>query len=161
MKVVQFLPYFPPHTWWLENIAQNIAINMMKYTDVEMLIITSDIWQKKKWYYEYEENWYKVICIPSFNIVPNFPCFKFWTKWYRKTMEELKKFNPDVIHTHTRFFLQTFHWWIRAKKHNKKWIHSEHGSWFVTWIWKIKEIIARIYDQIFWRFVFSKTDKII
>lgn len=161
MKVVQFLPYFPPHTGWVENVAQNIAKNITKYTNAEMLVITSDIWQKNKWYNKYAENWYDVICVPSFNIIPNFPCYKFWTKWYRKAMKELKKYNPDVIHTHTRFFLQTFHGWVWAKFHNKKRIHTEHWSWHVKWIWWIKELVARIYDQTLWRLVFSFADKII
>ena len=161
MKVVQFLPYFPPHTWGLENVAQNIAKNLIKYTDSKVLVITSDIWQGKKWYHKYKEYWYEVICVPSFNIVPSFPCYKFRTRDYRKAMKELKKYNPDVIHTHTRFFLQTFHGWLWAKIHHKKWVHTEHGSGFVTWIWKIKEIIAWIYDQTLWRLVFSLADKVI
>ena len=161
MKVVQFIPYFPPHTWWLENVAQNIAKNLIKYTDAEVLIITWDVWQKERWYHKYTENWYEVICIPAFNIVHHFPCFKVWTKWYRKAMSDLKKYNPDVIHTHTRFFLQTFHGWLWAKFHHKKRVHTEHGSGFVTWIWKIKELIARIYDQTLWRLVFGLTDKIV
>ena len=161
MKVVQFLPYFPPHTWGVENVAQNIAKNLIKYTDAQILIITSDIWQKERWYHKYSENGYEVICIPAFNIVPHFPCYKFWTRGYRKAMKELKKYNPDVIHTHTRFFLQTFHWWLWAKFYHKKWIHTEHGSWHVKWIWWIKEFIARIYDQTLWRLVFWCADKIV
>ena len=161
MKVAEFLPYFPPHTWGLENVAQNIAKNLIKYTDVQMLIITSDIWQKERWYQKYSENGYEVICIPAFNIIPHFPCYKFWTRGYRKAMKELKKYNPDVIHTHTRFFLQTFHWWLWAKLHHKKWVHTEHGSWYVKWIWWIKEFIARIYDQTLWRLVFWGADKIV
>lgn len=161
MKIAQFIPYFPPHTWWLENIAQNISKNLMKYTDAKVLIITSDVWQKNKWYYKYSENWYDVICVPSIEIVPYFPCFKFRTKDYKSAIEELNIFNPDVIHTHTRFFLQSIHWWLRAKFHHKKWIHTEHGSWHAKWIWKIKEFIARIYDQIFGRLVFWLADKIV
>jgi len=81
MKVVQFLPYFPPHTWGLENVAQNIAKNLTKYTDADVLIITSDIWQKERWYHKYAENWYEVITVPAFNIIPHFPCYKFRTRW--------------------------------------------------------------------------------
>ena len=161
MRVVQFLPYFPPHTGWVENISQNIANNIIKYTDAQILIFTSDIWQNVKWYHRYSENWYEVICVPSFEIIYNFPCFKFWTRGCRKAMKDLKKFNPDVIHTHTRFFLQTFHWWLWAKFHHKKWVHTEHGSGFVTWIWKVKEAIAWLYDQTLWRLVFSLADKIV
>lgn len=161
MKIAQFLPYFPPHTWGLENVAQNIAKNLIKYTDTKVLIITSDVWQNKRWYNKYTENWYEVICVPAFNIIPNFPCYKFWTRGYRKAMHDLRKYNPDVIHTHTRFFLQTFHGWLWAKLHHKKWIHTEHGSGYVKWVWWIKELIARIYDQTLWRLVFGLADKIV
>ena len=161
MKVVQFLPYFPPHTWGLENVAQNIAKNLVKYTYAKMLIITSDIWQKEKWYHKFSQDGYEIIAVHSFEFVPYFPCFKFWTKWYRNALKELKNYNPDVIHTHTRFFLQSFHWGLWAKFHHKKRVHTEHGSWYVKWIWWAKEAIAWIYDQTLWRLVFWLADKIV
>jgi len=46
--------------------------------------------------------------MPAFDIIPNFSVPKFWTKRYWQVLKEVKKWNPDVIQTHTRFFLATF-----------------------------------------------------
>ncbi|MBQ2600408.1 hypothetical protein II582_03425 [bacterium] len=49
-----------------------------------------------------------MLVIPAFDIIPNYPVPKFWTKDYWKVIKQVKKWNPDVIQTHTRFFLATF-----------------------------------------------------
>ncbi|MBQ7074752.1 hypothetical protein IJM86_07070 [bacterium] len=49
-----------------------------------------------------------MLVIPAFDIIPNYPVPKFWTKQYRNIIKKVKNRNPDVIQTHTRFFLATF-----------------------------------------------------
>lgn len=161
IKVVQILPYFPPHTWWLEMVAKNISKYLVSHTETDVINITSDIGQKRKWYHCYQEDWYEVICLPSFNIVHHFPCYKFWHKSFWQVLKKIKKHKPDIIQTHTRFFLQTFLWWILAKFLWAKWVHVEHGSWFVTGIVRWKKICARFYDQILGRLIFLWANKIV
>ncbi len=161
IKVVQILPYFPPHTWWLEMVAQNISKYLVSHTDTDVINITSDIGQKKKWYNSYQEDGYEVICLPSFNIVHHFPCYKFWDKSFWQVLKKIKKYKPDIIQTHTRFFLQTFLGGILSKFWWAKWVHVEHGSGFVTWIVWWKKLCARLYDQILGRLIFLWANKII
>lgn len=161
IKVLQVLPYFPPHTWWLEMVAQNISKYLVSETETEVINITSDIWQKKRGYQTYKEDGYEVICLPSFNIIHHFPCYKFRDKSFWKTIKTIKEYKPDVIQTHTRFFLQTFLWGILAKFMWAKWVHVEHGSGFVTWIVWWKKMAARIYDQTLGRIIFIWANTIV
>lgn len=156
------LPYFPPHLWWLEMVSQEIAKYLVHYhNDVDIINVTSDISQRQRWYHIYHENWYEVICIPSFDIVPHFPCPKFRLPSFWQALKKIKTIQPDIIQTHTRFFLQTLLWGILAKLRRKKWIHVEHGSGFVVGIVWRKKMFAWLYDQTIGRMVFRCCDQIV
>lgn len=172
MKVLQFTPFFPPHKGWLEIVAENISKYLVKGKYSEVINITSSIGQEsniqklpkiifKKETIGYHINDYQVITIPSIEIVHNFPCPKFRKKQFRTTMRYIKIQKPDIIQTHTRFFLQTFLGWIIAKRLKKPRVHVEHGSWFVTGIIRWKKLAARLYDQTLWRLAFTLSNKII
>lgn len=172
IKIAQFTPYFSPHKWGLEMIAETISKYLVegKYSDI--INITSSIWQSEylsshsKVVYKNINIWYtvdgyKVIVVPSFEIVHNFPCPKFRTSEFRLILQYLKKENPDIIQTHTRFFLQTLLGWIVAKWLKKLRVHVEHGSGYVGWYaWYIK-FFAWLFDVTFWLLIFRQADKII
>ena len=81
MKVVQFLPYFPPHTWWVETVAEEFSKYFVSENCWEVLNVVFSVWQEE-WVKEYEKDWYKVLVMPAFDIIPNYPVAKFWTKDY-------------------------------------------------------------------------------
>lgn len=156
------LPYFPPHLWWLEMVSQEIAKYLVHYhNDVDIINVTSDISQRQRWYHIYHENWYEVICIPSFDIVPHFPCPKFRLPSFWQALKKIKTIQPDIVQTHTRFFLQTFLGGMLAKFRWIKRVHVEHWSWFVTWIPLFKKIVAWLYDQTLGRLVFRCCDQVV
>lgn len=161
IKILQITPYFPPHLWWVEMVSQNISKYLVKYHNVEVINMTSDIDQEKRWYHKHHKDGYEILTIPSFDIVHHFPCFKFWTASFWKALKEIKKEKPDIIQTHTRFFLQTFFGGILAKIWWIKWVHVEHGSWYVTGIPLFKKLVAWIYDQTLGRLVFALCNRII
>lgn len=76
----------------------------------------------------YDKDGYKVLIMPAFDIISNYPFPKFWQKQFWSVLSEVKQRNPDIIQTHTRFFLSTFIGGICAKFWKKKWVHVEHGS---------------------------------
>ncbi len=171
MKVIQFTPYFPPHKWGLEVVAENIGKYLVSGHHAEVINITSSVWQPKEKQHQliifewehigYKINGYQVVTIPSFEIVHNFPCPKFWTKQFRNIMEYIKIQKADIIQTHTRFFLQTFMGGIIAKCLKIPQVHVEHGSGHVTGIAGRKKAAARLYDQTFGRLAFAMSDRII
>lgn len=119
MKIVQFLPYFPPHKWWLETHAQQWASWFVKKWFGEVLNVVSSIdqnlelrtnkmssdfsgienWELKELLYDknwniiwYRENWYKVLVMPCIDIVYGFPFPKFWTKDFWNVLFEVRNF---------------------------------------------------------------------
>jgi len=180
INIIQFMPYFPPHKWWVETVWQEIAnywtekgywnfINVI--TEFEQEKILNNKIDMQPIIYEseviwYTKDWYDVIVMPSLEIINNFPIYKFWTKKYKVINRYLKdeiwedKNNFRVI-THTRFFLTSLIWWIFAKKNKLKWIHIEHWSDYVKLSSKLKTKLSIIYDKIFWKWIFKKADKLL
>ncbi len=161
IKILQITPYFPPHLWWVEVVSQNISKYLAKYHEVDVVNMTSDIGQPKRGYHVDHKDGYEVVTVPSFDIVHHFPCFKFRASWFWKALRHIKNHKPDIIQTHTRFFLQTFFGGILAKIRWIKRVHVEHGSWYVTGIPLFKKIVAWIYDQTLGRLVFGCCNKVV
>ena len=160
MKVVQFLPYFPPHKWWLETVAEEFSKYFVSAWCWEVINIVFWVGQEEG-VKEYEKDLYKVLVIPAFDIISNYPFPKFWSKDYWKIIKKVKKRNPDIIQTHTRFFLSTFIWGWCARRWKKKWIHIEHGSDYIQVSSWFTNKVAYIYDRIIWKRVFRKANVIV
>jgi hypothetical protein len=174
LNIIQFMPYFPPHKWWLETVWQEIWTNWSKHDlGVFINVVTSF---NQEWeidnlvIFEWENIWYKKnnithLVIPSFEIINNFPMYKIWDKKTKLVFEYLKEqINVSseqqewLVITHTRFFLTSLFGWIFARKNKLKWIHIEHWSDYVKLWSKFKSKISYIYDRIFWKWIFKKAD---
>ena len=103
VKIVQFLPYFPPHKWGLETVAEEFSKYFVSEKCWEVLNITFSVGQKS--FQSYEQDGYKVLILPAFDFIHNYPFPKFWTPQFRSVLKQVKKRNPDIIQTHTWFFL--------------------------------------------------------
>lgn len=172
MKILQFTPYYSPHKWWLEIVAQTISQYLVEEQFSEVINVTSSVKQEEylsiypKIIYKNSQIWYtidgyQVIVIPSFEIVHNFPCPKFWQLKFRSILRYLRNQKTDIIQTHTRFFLQTMLGWIVAKVFKKKRVHVEHGSWFVGWYPVYIKFFAWLFDVTVWLWIFRQSDAII
>jgi glycosyltransferase involved in cell wall biosynthesis len=77
--------------------------------------------------------------------------------------QSIAKTNPDVLWTHTRFFATSFlaGWYFKRKFPNRIWIHLEHGQNFVVHKRKIIRVLARMWDEIIGRWIFSHADRVI
>lgn len=185
-NIIQFLPYFPPHKWWLETVAQELVSFYVAWWYGNVINVVFDVWQdyhNEKYEYifnqnnekiGYKQNGYIVYLLPAFDIIPNFPVPKFWKKEF---WEVLKIINPSlilplnlkegdnnekyIVQTHTRFFLSSLLWWLFAKYYKLKWVHIEHGSDYVKLWSKFKSKISYIYDRIIWAWIFAYADKIV
>lgn len=169
MKILQVLPYFPPHSGGLEQVAEKISKYFVKGNYGEIVNLVFSVGQSRSFAgqikdlesWTYEKDGYKVIILPAFDLVYSFPFPKFWKKEFREGIKQARKFNPDIIQTHTRFFISSFLGGFLAKKWKKKWVHVEHGGGFVDDIAWWKKGIAWLYDQSLGRLVFRWADKII
>lgn len=156
-RVVHFAPYFPPHPGWLEMYAKEWAEN---YTKIwwEILVATFSSGQKEK---TRNQDGYQVVVLPAFDIVHNFPFPKFWLPSFWKGLSLVKKYQADIIHTHTRFFLSTLLWGLFARFYRIPWIHIEHGSGFVVTSRKFIASMSRLYDNTIWKWCLLHADSVI
>ncbi len=172
MKILQFTPYLAPHKWGLEKVAETISKYLVDWKYTKIINITSSILQEehfqiyptikyKNTIIWYQKDNYEIISLPSFEIVHNFPCPKFWKKDFRTILQYIKSQKPDIIQTHTRFFLQTMLGWIIAKRLKKTRVHIEHGSGYVTGYATYIKLCANIFDNTIGRRIFRQADKIV
>jgi len=174
ISIIQFMPYFPPHKWWVETVWEEIwkywiknklwnLINIVTEFDQRKFIKNDNIifykWEEI-WYYN---DWYEILVVPSIEIINNFPVYKIWSKKYKLIIEYLlwkisTEYNSFRVITHTRFFLTSLIWWLFAFNNNIKWVHIEHWSDYVKLSSKIKSYISFVYDKIIWNWIFQKAD---
>jgi len=172
INIVQFLPYFPPHKWWLETHSEQWWIYWKKNNLWEVYNIITDFNQEEQleknenivfkntviWY---KKDWVENLVCPSLEIINNFPIYKIWNKKYKLIIKYLEGENIDIAITRTRFFLTSFIWWIFAIKRKIRWIHIEHWSDYVKLNSKFKNLIAKIYDKLIWKWIFKKADVLV
>ncbi len=185
INTIQFLPYFPPHKWWLETVAEEFSKFYVAKDYGEVINVVFDVGQNefisklsssdlirgsnKSIPIWYKQKWYIVYLLPAFDLISNFPVPKFWKKEFWEILTSplapllIGDGNKDkiIVQTHTRFFLSSLLWWLFSKYHKLKWVHVEHWSDYVKLWSKIKSKIAYIYDRIIWKWIFKNSDKIV
>lgn len=160
MKVLQFLPYFPPHIWGVEAFAKERSSAFSEQKKWKLINVVFSLGQPEN-LTSYEQDGYRVIILPAFELISNFPVPKIRSPTFWSQIQKIKAEKADIIQTHTRFFLSTFLWWLLAKLRKIKRIHIEHGSGFVKGLSRRKTAFARCYDQIFWRLIFRLADSLV
>ena len=153
INVIQFLPYFPPHKWGLETNVQEWWKWWVKkwYWKVFNIITDFDqdisLWNQIVFEWKiiwYEDSWLENFIVPSFEIISNFPVYKFWSKEYRTILKYVKTKNIELVISRTRFFLTSFIWWIYAKLNKINWMHIEHWSDYVKLNSSFKQNILQL-----------------
>lgn len=159
-RVAQFLPYFPPHKGGLENVAAEWSKAFVQEPAGSVLNVTFSVGQPAGvTSYQHEDA--TILIIPAFEVITNFPFPKFWKKQFWQVLQEVRAWNPDIIQTHTRFFLSTALGGICAKKWKMPWVHIEHGSGYVIAGSTLVSTVAKWYDRTLGKWVFRKANSII
>lgn len=183
INIIQFLPYFPPHKgglethaeewgkWWVKkwygevynvvtDFDQDIYLGDDEYE--EIFINGEEIW--------YRKDWCDILVVPSIELISNFPVYKVWSKKYKVIKMYLEsKINASKLNkeeqfmaiSRTRFFTTSFVWWLFARKNKIKWTHVEHGSDYVKLSNVLKNVIAKVYDRIIWKWIFKNADGVV
>ena len=175
MIILKFSPYFPPHKWWLESHIEERSQWWIKKKYGKVINITTPMWQEnaikeyptisyKSKIIWYKKDWYEIVILDAFDLIPVFPFPKFRSKNFWITINYLKQsckwYNKKdiIVNTHTRFFLTSLLWWIFAKRYWFKRIHIEHWVDFVKLASKFKTTIAWIFDQTIGRRIFKNSN---
>lgn len=159
IKVLQIYCYdYTIHAGGLEKIAQTLRQWLNKVSDIIVTDLTSDM--VNAWVIA-DTKYTDVIHMPSLEIVSWYPIPKFRSSKFWQILRQIKNYKPDIIQTHTRFFLYTLLWGMLAKARWIKRIHVEHGSGFVTWYPRYITCIARLFDWTVGLWIFRYADRIV
>jgi hypothetical protein len=79
MTILQFTPYFPPHTGGLENYALAWSRAFLKYRKGKVINITFSPGQTiSSGFYDHPDG-YRVLVLPAVEIIPNYPFPALWS----------------------------------------------------------------------------------
>lgn len=155
-KILVYAPYYPPHLGGLENYALELNTHLLELGhSVTVFTPNLPIQPSSK---GISSN-ITVIRYPAFELVSNFPAPKFWSLEFWRLWQGVVHDNPQVIITHTRFFLSSILGLAHSKIRRAPWIHVEHGSWYVMVANPFTSFCARIYDEILGRLVLKNSSQ--
>ncbi len=160
IHLIQFLPYFPPHKGGLEDVAEWISSEYQTAGYGNVLNVTFSVGQLQS-HGSYNTNGARVIVLPAFDLVKNFPVPKIWSPEFWQALREIREFGGDIVQTHTRFFLSSFLGGIYAKLRRKKWVHIEHGSGYVVSDQKLVTFFSRFFDRTIGSWILRHADHVI
>lgn len=153
--------YFPPHIGGLETHVDEFAKYLSQDPAFEVSILAPNIPQVSSFEIRYGR--VKVFRYPAFELIPNYPVPKLWSRDFWRFFSWAYRTDFDIIMTRTRFFASSLLGLILAKLRRKKrfLLHVEHGSSYVVLTSRIKSGLAHLYDKIFGKLLFRKADLVI
>jgi len=144
MKILAFVPYYPPHIGGLENYAEELDKHLsLKGTNV---VVFTPRLPGNSPENETDASGVRIIRFPAFEIVTNYPLPKFWLPKFWRMYHELFRESFELTLSHTRFFNTSMMACAYHKVKNIPWLHIEHGSAFVELSNKLTSLISRGYD---------------
>jgi len=158
-RILIFSPYYKNHVGGLESFVEEFDEKLLETNNFGITLITSLIPDNQA-ELESGKN-VKIIRLPFFDLIPNFPVPKFWSCKFWRGYSSLFKDNYSAVISHTRFFLTSLMAGYLAKKNKIKWIHFEHGSDFVQTKNVFVSFMSRIYDYSLGRLVLRQADEIV
>lgn len=157
LKILDFSPYYPPHTGGLEKYAEELHQNLAK-NNCHVTVFTSRI--PKSAPKEELGPKIKIIRYPAFDIIFCYPLPCIWKKEFWDQWKKINKTKFDIAVSTVRFFVQPLMALRFAKKHKIPLLHIEHCSDYVKNKFFIS-LISRIVDMTIGRFSLSRADRIV
>lgn len=154
MKILHVTPHFWPFEGGLENLVQQISSHQVRSHEVSVLTISHD----KSLPAEEIRNGIRIFRVSGKNI--------FSLGYFAPEQDFcniLAEINPDVLFTHTRFFLTSFvaGRFFRVNFPHRQWIHVEHGQNSIVSRNPIIYTGAWVIDRSLGRWIFQNANKIV
>lgn len=158
MRILVFSPYYPPHVGGLEAHAKELNDELcQKGFTVE--VFTPQLPQSSD--AEERAGLVAITRFPAFEIIPNYPLPKLWLPAFWQMLAAFRKTKPDIIISHTRFFITSLMALVAAKVKKVPWVHIEHGSDFVHLNSVFFRKIALFFDHTLGVMVLKSASKIV
>jgi glycosyltransferase involved in cell wall biosynthesis len=104
---------------------------------------------------------YVVVRYPAFELIPNFPVPKVWTRGFWRALRSIGLADHDVYVSHTRFFLSSAFALGCAWVSSRPLLHVEHGSDYVQLSGRLPRAAARVYDLSLGKLVLRRADAVV
>ena len=158
MNILLISPLYPPNVGGLQNYCEEIGKEFAKKGHTITIFTTQT---PKEGAHTENIDGVHIIRFPVFEIIPNYPIPKIWTKTFWKDIEYIRNKEWDVALSMTRFFITTPMTWILTRTKKIPWVHVEHGSDFVKLNNPIYTAIAKLYDYTLGAGMIKKADYVV
>ena len=159
-SVIHFSTYFLPHIWGTEHYVSG-WINEYIQNWWEVAVVTFPYKNQELSHNKQPSSGYEVLYLPSLEPIEGFPIPNIFSFTFWKQIKRIKNINPDIIHTHTRFFLISLIGGMVARNIGAKWIHIEHSADTLFARTKILTFFGTIYDTLIGSFLLKKAKHIV
>lgn len=144
-EIIVFPAFYPPHIGGMEFFAHELNLRLSQ--NGQKITIFAPNFSKTKFIPPDEmTKGITIIDYPAFEIIPNFPCPKFWQISFWSRLRELFRQPFDVTISHTRFFIASFLALCFARLRHIPLIHIEHGSSSVQSNSSLITFVSSFYD---------------
>jgi len=157
MKILHVTTHFLPFAGGLEQFVWDLACSQSKHHHVTVLTLAhlSNLPSQEK------KNGVHIIRHSSFSVLRDqyrwpFPSFA----------QAIDRIRPDIVFTHTRFFVTSFLAGkkvlaLRKKRFRVRWIHVEHGQNAVLTANEIVRFFALVWDKTIGKWIFRHADRVV
>jgi glycosyltransferase involved in cell wall biosynthesis len=151
LRLLVFSPYFPPHRGGLEGYVSDLDAALLDFGDVESITVFTPRLPADAPPIEGRGGRHVVVRYPAFELIPNFPVPKVWSRGFRRARRSVSASKHDVYVSHTRFFLTSALALLCARLRGKPLLHVEHGSDYVQLNSLVLRRLAWAYDRLIGR----------
>jgi glycosyltransferase involved in cell wall biosynthesis len=161
LRLLIFSPYFPPHVGGLEGYVSDLDDVLLSSGEVDAITVFAPRLPPEGAAAEDRGGGYTVVRYPAFELIPNFPVPKVWTREFWRVLRALRPSGHDVFVSHTRFFLSSLLALACARSASRPLLHVEHGSDYVQLNGRLTRLAARVYDLVLGRLLLRRADGVV
>ncbi|HST34304.1 MAG TPA: glycosyltransferase family 4 protein [Solirubrobacteraceae bacterium] len=161
LRLLVFSPYFPPHVGGLEGYVSDLDQVLLDGGQVEAITVFAPRLPPDSAPVERRSDRHLVVRYPAFELIPNFPVPKLWSRAFWSALRSAAPKRHDLFVSHTRFFLSSTLALACARVLRRPLLHVEHGSDFVQLGARAPRIAARIYDLVLGRWLLRHADGVV
>jgi glycosyltransferase involved in cell wall biosynthesis len=161
LRLLVFSPYFPPHVGGLEGYVSDLDDALLSSGEVEEITVFTPRLPPEGAATEVRGPGCSVIRYPAYELIPNFPVPKVWSRELWRCLRAAGPRRHDVFVSHTRFFLSSAFALVCGRAVSRPLLHVEHGSDYVQLSGHAPRTAARLYDMLVGRMLLRHADAVV
>lgn len=161
MHLIVFSPYYAPHVGGVESyVAELHAELLTQDAALRITVLAPDLPGGSPAVERLAEGC-TLLRYPAVEAIPNFPLPAFHRRDLWRALRAARADAPDVVISHTRFFVSSLVATVWARRRRVPTLHVEHGSEHVQLDSRLHSRIAWAYDRTIGRWVLRRATAIV